>query len=368
VKVIVVGAGVVGSAVAHELASRGADVRILDSRGAGLGATRASAGILAPQIEGHLPALLKLATCSLAMYDQFIRRVEQDSGRAIGYERHGTLQVALDDAEAGALAEIARGLLDAGVNHTLVDRDGARALEPSLADHTTGALLLPMQGYVRATELTGALVTAAQARGARLHTTAALGIEGGTGVRVRTAETTMEADAVVVASGSWAVPSTPAQAPPVTPIRGQLLHLRLETAMAPRVIWGTGCYLVPWRDGSVLVGATVEDVGFDERSTADGVRGLLDAAIRLVPSLGRAHLQEVRTGLRPRGADELPIIGRSDTMPGVFYALAHYRNGVLLAPVTAALLADLVMDGRERPELALVKPDRRAGGRDLSCA
>jgi glycine oxidase len=124
------------------------------------------------------------------------------------------------------------------------------------------------------------------------------------------------------------------------------------------VIWGTRGYLVPWRDGSVLVGATSEDVGFDERSTASGVQGLLESAGELVPATRLARFEEVRVGLRPLTADELPVIGASSTMPGVYYATGHYRNGVLLAPLTALIVADLLLDGRERPEHAAVRPDR----------
>jgi thiazole synthase len=148
-------------------------------------------------------------------------------------------------------------------------------------------------------------------------------------------------------------------APPfVRPIRGQLLSLSMDPRPAARVIWGTDCYVVPWKDGTVLVGATVEDVGFDESTTAAGIRGLLTAAIELMPALEHATFREARAGLRPKTADELPAIGRSSTMPHVFYAAGHYRNGVLLAPLTASLIADLVIEGRERPELADVRPDR----------
>jgi glycine/D-amino acid oxidase-like deaminating enzyme len=208
--------------------------------------------------------------------------------------------------------------------------------------------------------LTEALAGAAMARGVRFSNTAVLGIEGSSTARVTTTSDVIESDAVVVASGSWSVPSRPSQAPPITPIRGQLLHLRADGVAAASVIWGSACYVVPWSDGSVLVGATVEDVGFDERSTADGVRGLLTAAIDLLPSLADAHFDSVRVGFRPRAMDELPIIGRSDTMPGVFYALGHYRNGVLLAPLTAALMGDLVLDGKPRDEIAAIKPGRLA--------
>jgi glycine/D-amino acid oxidase-like deaminating enzyme len=170
---------------------------------------------------------------------------------------------------------------------------------------------------------------------------------------------TAEADAVVVAAGSWSsritVGATP---PPVKPIRGQLLHLAFSSPPASRVIWGAHCYMVPWQDGSLLVGATVEDVGFDEGATVAGVRDLLEHASELLPAAWGARFEGVRVGLRPATPDELPIIGPSSAMPGVFYATGHYRNGVLLAPLTATLTADLVLLGRDAPELALTRPAR----------
>jgi glycine oxidase ThiO len=361
VNITVVGAGIVGSAIAHELASRGARVQLIDSRGVARGATRASAGILAPQIEGHIPQLRELAARSLAMYDDFVRRVERDSNRAIEYSRSGTLQVALDDREAAVLASDAQALARNGVDYTLLDREAARRLVPTLSDRVTSGLLLPSHGYVAASALTEGVVDAARAHGVRLITTAVRGIEGATGkARVTTDEGIIESDVVVVASGSWMVPSRPAEGPPVKPIRGQLVQLRCEAPLATQVIWGQDCYLVPWSDGTVLVGATVEDVGYDERPTAEGVRALLNAAIGLVPALERAQFEEVRVGFRPKATDELPIIGRSETMPSVFYAVGHYRNGVLLAPLTAALMTDLVLEDREPAELALVRPGRLA--------
>jgi glycine oxidase len=144
----------------------------------------------------------------------------------------------------------------------------------------------------------------------------------------------------------------------VKPIRGQLLHLRAPSRVAPRILWGSSCYVVPWHNGTIIVGATVEDAGFDERPTADGVRHLLNAAQQLVPSIGTAVFEDVRVGLRPKTPDELPIIGPSSTMRHVFHATGHYRNGILLTPLTADLIADLVLDGREHGELALTTPSR----------
>jgi glycine oxidase len=361
VRIIVVGAGVVGCAIAHELATRGARVQLIDPRGIARGATRASAGILAPQIEGHIPQLRSLAACSLAMYDDFIRRVESDSHRSIEYSRRGTLQVALDDSEALALSRDALALAGNCVEYQVLNADDTRRLEPALTGRAIAALLVPMHGHVAAAPLTEALAEAARAHGVRLSTAAVLGIDStGDVARLTTTDGTIESDVVIVASGSWQVPSSPTEPPPVKPIRGQLVQLRMDRVAVSRVIWGTACYLVPWSDGTILVGATVEDVGFDEHPTADGVRGLLSAAIGLIPSLEGAHFEAVRVGFRPKTVDELPFIGRSETMPRVFYALGHYRNGVLLAPLTAALMADLVLENKGRPELALVRPGRLA--------
>jgi glycine oxidase len=358
VKVTIIGAGIVGYAVAYELASRGASIRIVDPRGAGLGATRASAGILAPYIEGHSEAFLKLAVCGLACYDGFIERVRSDSGRPIEYRRSGTLQAARGRAEAAELEGAARRLSASSVAHSLLDAEGVRSLEPALADDVSAGLLVPDHGYVVAAHLISALAEAVQRLGGTLSPGAVQHIDQTErGLRVSTSDHAFETDAVVVAAGSWSGQVTAPPAP-VRPIRGQLLQLRLPKPPLSRVVWGRACYLVPWNDGSVLVGATVEDVGFDERATAAGVRDLLTGAADLVPATASANFEDVRVGLRPLTGDELPVIGASSTMRGVYYATGHYRNGVLLAPLTALMLADLMLERRERAELALVTPGR----------
>jgi glycine oxidase len=343
VNITVAGAGIIGCAAAYELASRGARVRVVDPRRPGQGATRASAGVLAPYIEGHSDALLKLGACSLGHYDDFIARVAADAGRPIEYQRIGTLQVACDDAETMELAHAAIRLSLANVSHSLLDGDAARELEPALAPAVQSALLIPQHGYVGAAALTSALVDAAVRHGVTFDVD-----------QLDPVEPAADA-ALVIAAGTWSGQVSPA---PVRPIRGQLLHLGFAIAPIRHIVWGTRAYLVPWQDGSVLVGATSEDVGFDERSTPEGVDHLRDRAAELVPVVRDARLQEVRVGLRPATSDELPIIGASSTMRGVYYATGHYRNGVLLAPLTAMMLADLVLEGRERAELAFVRPDR----------
>lgn len=372
--IIVVGAGVVGCSIAYELASRGTQVRVVDPRGAGAGATRASAGTLAPHIEGHAPALGALGVGSLALYDDFVRRVTAESRQAVEYARTGTLQVARDAIELAELVVAARDLAAAGVAHEVLDAHGVRQLEGGLAD-VSGGLLIPEHGFVAPQALTKALAHAAQRLGATLLDTRVTSVTASPhGVEVATPAEILTADAVVIAAGSWSSefrtqrpanhqPPTTNQPPttthqPVRPIRGQLVHLRLDEPPVGRVIWGSACYAVPWKDGSLLVGATVEDVGFDESPTPDGVRSLVLAVADLIPASRGARVQEVRVGLRPKTPDGLPAIGRSSTMRNVFYATGHYRTGVLLAPLTASLIADLVVEGRERPELALVRPGR----------
>jgi glycine oxidase len=378
VTIVVVGAGVVGCAIAYELASRGARVRVLDERGIGLGATQASAGMLAPYTEGHIAALRTLGVESLARYPRFVERARADAGLSIEYERTGSIHVAADAAEHAQLCATAAALRAEGVAHTLLSPADAIAFEPHLRKDLAAALHIHDHGYVAPAALTRALAEAARRKGAVFQTTAVTAIAGGSAPRLDTASGCVEADAIVVSAGSWSArfagvgvqkatgageaatshPYTGSSASAVKPIRGQLVQLRLDARPAARVVWGSGCYLVPWRDGTVLAGATVEDVGFDETATASGVMHLLQESTRLLPILREAVFEDVRVGLRPMTADELPAIGPSSTMRQVFYATGHYRNGVLLAPLTAALTADLVLDGREGPELPLVRPRR----------
>lgn len=381
-KVTIAGAGVIGCAIAYELASRGAHVRVLDGRGPGGGATQASAGILAPYIEGHNPTLRRLGVRSLELYDEFLGRVRLDGGVEVEYERNGTLQIALTLDEANQLERGVRDLRDAGIDHVLLDSGEVRRREPVLTAEAVAGLEIPAQGFVAPGDLTRALAAAAMRHGAAFDVGTALAVEGGDAVRLRTSAGVIESDAVIVAAGSWSTkvgrptasagatategrPLQPfasdcggAETEAVKPIRGQLLQLRLPQRPATHVIWGSDCYLVSRRDGVVLAGATVEDVGFDERATSAGVQQLLQASIRLMPSLREAAFEEVRVGLRPMTRDELPAMGASSTMPHVFYATGHYRNGVLLAPLTARLMADLVLDGRTGDDLSLVRPDR----------
>jgi glycine oxidase len=302
-----------------------------------------------------------LGLASLELYDSFITRVSADAQRRVEYRRSGTLQVARTDAEPRQLEQEARALADAGVPHSYLHGNALKSLEPALAEDVRAGLLIPEHGYVGVATLVSALAEAAGRAGAtlsaahvrRVSTTAR-------SVCVETSEETFTSDVVILAAGSWSggIPMAAAPPAPVRPVRGQLLQLRFERPPLSRVVWGADGYLVPWEDGRLLVGATVEDVGFDESVTTEGVQRLLECAQRLLPAARSAQCEGARAGLRPATPDELPIIGASSTMPGVYYATGHYRNGVLLAPLTAVMVADLILNGRERDDLALVRPER----------
>ena len=360
--VIVVGGGIIGCAIARELARRGAHVRLIDGRTVGAGATQASAGMLAPYTEGHERGpLFELTLRSLALYDAFIRAVEDEAAVTIDYRRCGSLEIAADDDAADALRASLARTPDAGLEW--LTRDEVRRLEPALPATIQGALHSPMHGYVAVPALTEALAWAALRHGAEIETGRHIRDIAPDGDRLAVTADEGEswtAPTVIVAAGSWTgrFESAEPAARAVRPVRGQLIRLTWNSRPLSHVLWGKDCYVVPWQDGTILVGATVEEVGFDERTTAAGVRDLLDAICELLPEAWGASFLEARAGLRPATSDGLPIIGRSAHVPGLVYATGHYRNGVLLAPLTASLVADLVLEDQEDPALAVTAPGR----------
>jgi glycine oxidase len=311
VKVVVIGAGVIGCAIARELAVRGARCTVIDPRPVAGGATQASAGMLAPYVEAHEPGpLLDLSVRSLDLYDDWIAAVRTESGIDVEYRRIGTLELPANR---------------------------------SIGRH----------GYVAAEPLTLALARAAEAAGAEFVRDRVTRIHRDS-TRLRLLMTSGDADAthVVLAAGAWTNAIEGISTPPLRPVRGQLLYLGWNAPPLSTIVWGPRCYVVPRIDGTVLVGATVEEAGFDERATAEGVGELLGAVCELLPAARAATFLGVRVGLRPATPDGLPVIGADPAVAGLIHASGHYRNGVLLAPITARLIADLIVEGTVDPLLA----------------
>lgn len=365
-EVSIIGAGVIGCACAFELASAGARVSVFETRRIGQGASQASAGVLAPYIEGHeANPLRELGRRSLDLYDDFIARLRASSGLTLQYTRGGTLEIALEEDHAHQLRRSGQALRQEGIAATWLDERQLQEAEPLAAAGAVGGLLIELHGFVGVPELTDGLSAAAMRKGATFAlesrvVTIAPSSDGR--VDVHTENGTSTTDRVILAGGSWSGQvriAGVAEPPAIRPVRGQLLHLSWPTTQPLRhVLWGSECYIVPWLNGRVLVGATVEEAGFDERVTAAGVRDLLDAGCALVPHLWQASFEEARVGLRPASLDGLPIVGESDVLPGLIYATGHYRNGVLLAPLTAALVKGIVCGERADGALEILRPSR----------
>jgi glycine oxidase len=362
--IIVVGAGVIGCSVAYELARRGASVQVVDNRGAGRGATQASAGMLAPFIEAAEGSpLLDLAVRSLDLYDAFVDEVRAASGLTFPYQRTGTLEVGVQEKAFDRLQAAAVVVRSRNMAAELLDAQAVRQHEPALTPAVRGGLFIPWHGYVAAGELTRALTVSARRHGAQIieHSRVHRIRRAGPDIGVDTDRGSLTANAAVLAAGSWTGQveiEGAALRLPIRPVRGQLLHLEGQGPPLRRVTWGERCYLVPWEDRTLLVGATVEDAGFDERTTVAGVHDLIEAASELVPQIRSATFHAPRVGLRPACDDLLPAIGRSLCIPKLVFATGHYRSGVLLAPVTAKLVGDILIDNREDPLLDRFRPER----------
>lgn len=360
--VLVVGAGIIGCSIAYELAGRGASVRVVERRSPGQGATRAAAGLLAPYTEAHQGSPLRdLGIRSLHAWDGFLERVTADAGTTVFARHSGTLDIAYDEAEYRALEGAAARLDLDGVPYEWLDGDKARGRVAGLSEEVRGALAIGVHAFVAAPQAVEALRLASAARGVEFESGVEVtAIRADGGVTLETSRGDMHAPHVVLAGGSWSSLCRIGGLPPlpVQPVRGQLVSLHWPDRLPSTVVWASDCYLVPWPDGTLLVGATVEHVGYDERATAAGVAGLLAAVRRALPGSAEAEFAGVRVGLRPRTPDEIPIVGPSRRIPGLIFAVGHHRNGVLLAPLTAEVVTRLVVDGIEDPDLDRLRPDR----------
>jgi glycine oxidase len=362
--VIVVGGGIVGASVAFHLAHEGMAVALLERRGLAAGASGAAAGMLAPigEAAGAGP-LLHVGLAALRGFEALCTEVRERSGIDPHYTASGALRVALSDEEAQALRKHALALAAdpaLGVELEWLEARTARILEPALSFATRGAVWSPREGHVHSPLLTRAYAQAAAALGARVETgltVAGLLCEGDAVRGVTTSRGPRPAGAVVLCAGAWTpgcigwLPHGRPDLLPVTPVRGQTVALETPRLRIGTIVSGSRAYLVPKRDGTVVVGATEEHVGFDCRVTAAGVRGLLEAAPSLVPELAGASFRGASAGLRPGTPDGLPALGAWPGAPGLFVAAGHHRNGVLLSGLTGRFVADLVR-GKALPEEA----------------
>ena len=340
--IVIVGGGVIGCAIAFELAGRGHQVTVVDRSQPGRAATWAAAGMLSPL--GESPpdtTFAALASSSLSTYPNFLAEIGNETAIEVEFNAPGKLEVAFDDAEAARLTQLC------GVNGVpYLPPAEARALETGLSREVAGAIHFAADALVDPRALGHALWHACEKRGVSFRideTVQKLRRIGDSVGGIVSNAGAIDASIVVIAAGAWsgAIEGLPV-ALPITPVRGQMIALRSAELPFRRLLQSKRCYMIPRSNGRVLVGATVERVGFDARTTAAGLAGLLAAAIELVPSLAEAELAEYWTGFRPGTPDDLPVLGADSKVSGLYYATGHYRNGILLAPITAQLTADLI--------------------------
>jgi glycine oxidase len=359
--VAIVGGGAIGLAVGWRALKRGLRVTLFERGQPGQATTRVAAGMIAPiaEAEPSEPALLALARDSARIYPEFVSELIEAGGRDPGYRRFGTLLVARDDDEARALErELAfRQSLELPVRRLRASE--ARALEPALAPTLRLGLEIPDDHAIDPRALSAALGAAFTAAGGELRSGADVAElltagERAVGVRLVSGER-IDAERVVVAAGPWSaqIPGLPAHARvPLRPVKGQLMCLRdpAGPGLLQRVLRMQPGYLVPRGDGRYVLGATVEERGYDTSVTAEAVFELLRDAIELVPGVGELVVEELLAGIRPGTPDNAPIIGPG-AIEGLFWATGHYRHGILLAPITAELVSAALV-GETLPELA----------------
>lgn len=363
---IIVGGGIMGCTVALELAERGMHPLVLERSVPGAEASSAAAGILGPGVESHAGGLsLELGTRSRERYATLAEKLREVTGIDVGFRRCGVMIAALDDNEARALADRAAMLAGAGVNREVLDGTAAREREPRLSPHARAAIDLPEEAQIDPPLLLKALALAAEKAGARFHTGAYVDrvlIEGDRARGVLLDGERVEADTVVVAAGSWTqlVGGLDLKVGTVRPVRGQIVLAETRPPVFRRIVFGTGGYVVTRPDGRTLCGSTMENVGYEREVTLGGLEVVTRTAIRLAPSLAGAPVRGYWSSFRPGTSDDLPLIGSAGPR-GLWLATGHYRNGILLAPITAALVSDMITGRPPELDVATLDPRRFAG-------
>ena len=372
---IVVGGGVIGLAIAWRAAQAQLSVALVDDE-PGQGASWAAAGMLAPVTEAHYgeEPLLGLNLQSARRYPSFVEELEASTGMTVGYRPSGTLVVAADDDDTAAIDELFRFQRELGLPVQRLRRRECRALEPLLAPRIRSGMVTEVDHQVNSRRLVDALLAASEREDVAVHRrrAAALRLDGDRVVGVTLSDGgVLEAATVVLAAGCWSaqVEGLPSSArPPVRPVKGQILRLRAaaDTPLLARtvrgLVHGASVYLVPRADGEVVVGATVEERGFDTTVTAGATYELLRDAAEIVPGVSELELVEARAGLRPGSPDNAPLIGPA-AIGGLVLATGHYRHGVLLAPVTADTTTEVLVTGRAPELIAPFSPLRFEGER-----
>jgi glycine oxidase len=363
VKVTVVGGGIIGCATAYELAKAGCAVTLFERATPGAEASGAAAGLLAPLGESTGSAFERLALASWRLYPALVEELRERTGIDVEYVTRGTVYPLFDAADIRQAEARVAGRLSAEFAVDVWDTVEVRSREPALSPRVRGAMFVGADHWVNNQRLVVAYAQAAAAAGVALRSGASVSrvlVEDGRAHGVIADGERWDADVVLLAAGAWtaALAASFGAHLRVEPARGQMIALAHVPPVLSHVVHAEDVYLVPRLSGELLIGATVERVGFQRTVTAEGIAGLLAAAIALVPSLGARPIARTWYGFRPWAPDSLPILGPWPDIDGLWVATAHFRNGILLAPITARLMTDWITRGRPGFDVDAFLPDR----------
>jgi len=348
-KIVIIGAGVIGSSIAWRLAREGASVTVLERGRIGREASWAGAGMIAPQAEAQADGpFFQLCIRAREAFEPTLEMLAADTAVDPEYDRIGLLYVAFDSNERTELENRARWQVNAGGTVDELSPTAARAIEPAISPDMIYALHMPLERRVDNRKLTQAYASAAIAKGAEFIEGAAVAeaiVKGRSVTAVRTHDRRLfEADAVINAAGSWASEIRGITDQVETyPVRGQILCFETRPGTLHASVFSLGGYLVPRRDGRIVAGSTMEQAGFDKSVTLAGLAKISRSALEMVPGLGALPFREAWAGLRPATRDFLPVLGSSPSVPNFFYAIGHFRSGILLSAITGEIVADLIL-------------------------
>ncbi|WP_235941229.1 glycine oxidase ThiO [Paenibacillus puerhi] len=358
---LIIGSGVIGAASAYELGKAGFACTLLDKGGWSLEASTAAAGMLGAQVEIHRDGpFYELCRASLGMYREWVRELEDWSGIPTQYIAEGILRAAMTDEDEAELRSRLPWMRDAD----WMSAEELLRVESELSPAVRGGLYLPADHQVHPVWLAKSLKAAISRQGCLIKewtpATKLLTDETGRVCGADTPEGELYADLVVLAAGAWSSPlaETLGLKLPIFPVKGQCISVRTDAPLIRATVFTKGCYIVPKSDGTYIIGATQQQVGFDKRAKVSAIADLHEKAAALLPRMADAEFVSTWTGLRPGTEDELPFIGAWEGAPGLIFATGHYRNGILLAPITGRLVAQLAQGSATELDLAPFAPAR----------